>query len=586
MWGSITLLTFGAIHWGNPTQWYRPYHFDPYSDFWRVEFTSMVEADNGDILLAGTTENGYEEDIACMRIDSRGNIIWKKTYNQWYPQETQDIIQLETNRFLLICNNEPYHEHQAWLFCIDGQGNHIWNNTLGEPNRTLATAGVSCPEGGALIVGQNSIANVSGYNYWGVRVDSTGNVLWNTSLIENGDFFIKDVVRAHDGSFVATGTAYVYPRENYNRHMFAVRINSTGAILWNQTFGEDYSETFAITQGADETLLIAGKGRYYPGLLINLNLDGTFNWNRTILDSTRIHSLVPLPTGYLCIGDGYARVSTSTLWVGQVDFYGSLLWSWEIGDGNPVNSHYQGLESQTGGFLLLSGEYWSNLLVRISDPPRNDTLLYYTGFGVLLILLVILIIFTIILIRYHSNQENSPNSWIRKPTVPLAYTLGLYCYTLSSWLSSTIMPLLYFSTPIYPNFNQNVHYITIFPFDPDSPWRFGDIVFLGPTAILPIIIGMLTFALLQSALLYLEIQGEKRKPSSYRLKGTSIFTILDLIFVVSFGFLINMILPWLIVPFFMGILLIGFYPKYLLIRRWTPQPCHTIGSKTFHGRSA
>lgn len=569
MWGSITLLTFGAIQWDNPTQWYQPYRFDPYSDVWQAEFTSMVEADNGDILLAGTT-NHLRGDLACMRVDSRGNIIWNKTYPLFWYQYARDLIRLEANRYLLIGEIELYHNSRAWLYCIDGQGNFVWNKTVGEPGMTSAYAGVTCPDGGAFIVGRISVANVSGYNFWGIRIDSAGNILWNTSILENRGIYVKDVIQCHDGSFVVAGTSYV--SQSTLSHIFAARINSTGAILWNQTFGEDYSGAYAVTQGSDDSLLLAGEGPYIYATLINLNLDGTFNWNRTILDSYCISSLVPLPNGCLCIGGGYASHSTSTLWVGHVDLNGNLLWSWEVGDDNPSYAHYQGLESQTSGFLLLSGFSRSNLLVRTSNPPRNDTLLYYVGCGAFLILLIILIIVTSILIRYHSNKKKTPISRNRSPIAPLSYTVGLYGYTLFSWLYLTLYPLFHYSAPVYPNFERYFRspiYLGFIQFPIN--WSYGDVIFFGLTAVPPIILGMLTFAILQSALFYLETKSENYRPSSNRQRGTSKFIILDILFVIFFALLMGLFLPWLILPFFMGILLVGFYPKYFLMCRWTPR---------------
>ena len=242
-----------------------------------------------------------------------------------------------------------------------------------------------------------------------------------------------------------------------------------------------------------------------------------------------------------------------------MDLNGNLQWSWEVGDGNGYYAHYQGLESQTSGFLLLSGDSQSNLLVRISNPPRNDTLHYNINYGGFLILLVVLVVVTSILIYYQSNQTNSSINSDRNPTNLLLFTLYLYGFTLFLWLNQFRTPLQVY--PDYGLYSQNYY----------LGWGFDDVLFLGSAVYLPIILGMLTFAALQSAIFYLETRGAKSKLGNYRLKGHSVFSIFEILFAVLFSLLLTILLPWVMLPFLLGILLIGFYPKYLLMRLWVPK---------------
>jgi hypothetical protein len=106
-----------------------------------------------------------------VKFDQLGNKIWDKRFGGNSNEYCRHIIETSDNCFLLIGNSDSFNfsdssgvnpdYNDAWIIKIDGTGNALWDRLYGGNNQfDVATSGIKFRTGGFLILGHsNSSAN-------------------------------------------------------------------------------------------------------------------------------------------------------------------------------------------------------------------------------------------------------------------------------------------------------------------------------------------------------------------------------------------------------------------------------------------
>ncbi|SFV70950.1 hypothetical protein MNB_SM-5-1524 [hydrothermal vent metagenome] len=81
---------------------------------------SATEADDGSLLILGTTEYKNKRDITLIRLTENGDTIWFKEFNSTQPLQAHKIIKLRDGNFLLsLATNNNYNKEQVHLIKFD-----------------------------------------------------------------------------------------------------------------------------------------------------------------------------------------------------------------------------------------------------------------------------------------------------------------------------------------------------------------------------------------------------------------------------------------------------------------------------------
>jgi hypothetical protein len=144
------------------------------------ECWSLIKT-NDNCFLAGGFSRGVggdrsqsslaNRDLWIVKFDQLGNKIWDKRFGGNSNEYCRHIIETSDNCFLLIGNSDSYNfsdssgvnpdYNDAWIIKIDGTGNALWDRLYGGNNQfDVATSGIKFRTGGFLILGHsNSSAN-------------------------------------------------------------------------------------------------------------------------------------------------------------------------------------------------------------------------------------------------------------------------------------------------------------------------------------------------------------------------------------------------------------------------------------------
>lgn len=201
------------------------------------EALSIVNSSDGGYVMAGltTSNNGDVSgnhgntgtfDAWVVKLSKEGNLIWQKTLGGTAYDAILSIIRSGDNGYVLAgmtrSNNGDVSgnhggERDAWVLKLDESGNLIWQKTLGGSGVDMAASIVTNLDGGYTMAGFTSSNNgdVSGkhgasnsYDAWVVKLEKNGTKVWQKALGGSMDDNASSILTRADGSYVMAGVTY------------------------------------------------------------------------------------------------------------------------------------------------------------------------------------------------------------------------------------------------------------------------------------------------------------------------------------------------------------------------------------------
>ncbi len=352
---------------------------------------SLISAEDGGFVLAGSTPhaaNGLGVQFLLMRLDSKGNNIWSRTYGG--GGGARALVKASDGGYTLAGTTSPVAGTvRACLVHADSNGNELWNRTYGETNDDEAVALVEATGGGYAFAGSTR------RDFWLVRTDSNGNVVWSRTFGGAGSEQAYALVQTKDGGFALAGTTDSYGAGLDD--VWLVRTDSNGDLLWNITYGGGmYEEARALVQTSDGDFAIAGSRDYFgvngsDFWLVRTDANGALLWNRTYGGRGSDEALILVQTGdggFAIAGDTTSfGAGLTDSWLVRTDFSGIMLWNKTYG-GVGTEIAYAVIQTGSGGFALAgctdswgAGNYDSWLLQ--TDARGNVLTLFQVGLALI-----------------------------------------------------------------------------------------------------------------------------------------------------------------------------------------------------------
>ncbi len=224
--------------------------------------------DNNLILLATTgSEDGDVSDyyglgdLHIIKSDIAGNIIWSKTYGGNLTDEGGDMVLTDDSGFL-ICGYSFSHQEPEmlrmdgllWLLKLDSDGNKQWEKFYGGKGKDSGNSITKTSDGGYAIAGvsYSSDGDVPGNSgnsdYWVIKVDKDGNLLWSKNYGGAGSDWAHSIVGLPDGDMIVAGvtgseggTGDVSTSHGAG-DIWLIRLDKDGNLLWEKSYGGSFSE--------------------------------------------------------------------------------------------------------------------------------------------------------------------------------------------------------------------------------------------------------------------------------------------------------------------------------------------------------
>ena len=264
---------------------------------------SVIQTNDGGYALAGYTASfgAVLIDFWLVKTDSAGNLVWSQTYGGANFDEAYSMIQTSDGGYALAGYTESFGAGAAdfWLVKTDSAGNLVWSRTYGGANGDVAYSVIQTSDGGYALACMTASFGAGWSDFWLVKTDSTGNMIWSQTYGGANDDVAYSVIQTNDGGYALAGftksfgaggqdfwLVKVAPEVQYEHDVivtdivlsktvvgqgYSLNINVTAA---NQ--GE-YTETFNVTLYANTTEIETREITLTNGTSTTL----TFTWNTT-----------------------------------------------------------------------------------------------------------------------------------------------------------------------------------------------------------------------------------------------------------------------------------------------------------------
>ncbi|WP_052158309.1 hypothetical protein [Lacinutrix jangbogonensis] len=188
---------------------------------------SIVQTeDNGFIIVGGSdsmdtdiSNNIGSYDFWVLKISATGAIVWEKSYGGEEIDEAWSIVKSGDGNYIIagdtrsntvnVSNNIGAAD--VWLIKISPTGELLWEKTIGGTGFDVARDISATQDGGFLLAGSSrsndvDVSENKGQNdAWAVKVDSNGNIEWETSIGGTNIDFAYGITELNNKKVVVIG---------------------------------------------------------------------------------------------------------------------------------------------------------------------------------------------------------------------------------------------------------------------------------------------------------------------------------------------------------------------------------------------
>lgn len=245
---------------GNP-EWSKVYGGSDYDYCY-----AACNAFGGGYMLAGNTRstdgdvtfNHGLTDAWLIKTDTLGNIQWQKTYGGSSYDGILDILPTTDGKYLLVCwanssDGDVSGHHGAlysdyWLVKIDTAGAILWQHCYGSNAMDGPFSALETKNGDFVVAGytEGFDGDVTAYHggvtdFWVIRMDSAGNLLWEKCLGGSGEDDGYAITEGPGQGFLVAGATDSDDDMVTGFHgwedVWVVALDSLGSLLWERTYG-------------------------------------------------------------------------------------------------------------------------------------------------------------------------------------------------------------------------------------------------------------------------------------------------------------------------------------------------------------
>jgi len=281
-------------------------------------------------------------------------------------------------------------DYDYWVVKLSTTGVIEWQKSLGGSGEDRGYSIQQTTDGGYIVAGQSAstngdvTGNHGGNDYWVVKLSSTGSIIWQKSLGGTGSDVGRSIQQTTDGGYIVAGTSNSIDGDVTGNHgdfdYWVVKLSSTGAIIWQKTLGGTGSDNaYSIRQTTDGGYVVAGTSNSNDGdvtgnhgdfdyWIVKLSSTGSIIWQKSLGGSGidwATSSQQTTDGGYIVIGgsnsidgDITASLGINDYWVVKLSSTGSITWQKSLGGSR--NDVGWSIQQRTDGGFIIAGTSDSN----------------------------------------------------------------------------------------------------------------------------------------------------------------------------------------------------------------------------------
>jgi outer membrane protein assembly factor BamB len=236
---------------------------------------------DGGYVIAGTTEKGADTSGFLMRIDTSGQVVWRRWLSGSGVGRFCDICLTEDGNLLAVgCTSAtPGGTRNIWMVCADPEGNTAWEAIHEDPGHQIAHAVV-------LLEGEGfALSGSDGSSVFLLLTDSFGTRVSKTLHDMGGVDMARGLRRLDSDGFLAWGSTVASSRMPSALFML---FDQSGQLAWNMSWTtggvETCTQAISIPTGGYVFLCHSNSPDRvgFVSVLLRLDSRGETLWEKTI----------------------------------------------------------------------------------------------------------------------------------------------------------------------------------------------------------------------------------------------------------------------------------------------------------------
>jgi len=306
--------------------------------------SSIQQTSDGGYIVAGSTESfgAGGKDFWVLKLDSNGTVMWQKTYGGSSYDGAYSIQQTQDGGYIVAGSFGG----DAWVLKLNSSGNVQWQKTYGGSSYDFAHSIQQTEDGGYIVAGETESFGAGGYDFWVLKLDSSGNVEWQKTYGGNTDDYnyTQSIQQTSDGGYIMAGETYSFGVGWPD--FWVLKVDSSSNVEWQKTYGgSEWDRAHSIQQTSDGGYIVAGCTESFgagwdDSWVLKLDQSGNVLWQKTYGDGSYDHASSIQQTsdgGYIVAGDTESfGAGWSDAWVLKLDSSGGIPECPLIGDSNAI----------------------------------------------------------------------------------------------------------------------------------------------------------------------------------------------------------------------------------------------------------
>jgi len=285
-------------------------------------YSIVQTSDTGFALVGGSKSFGAGDfDLWLVKTDPFGKIQWNKTYGGIWEDCGYSLIETYGGGFALAGWTASFGlgSGDFWLIKTDNKGDVEWNKTFGGLYYEAASSVQQTVDGGFALCGSTYSYGSGGSDIWLVKTDHLGYAQWNKTYGGTGEDYGYSLERTTDNGFAIAGSTSSFGAGIYD--FWLIRTDGLGNVIWSKTYGgKGYDEAWSVQQvsggfalaGWTESLGAGGSDCWLIKTDTFGNMQSSVSWGGSNYDYA--YSLAQM------MGGGYAIAGkTSSFGAGSYD---------------------------------------------------------------------------------------------------------------------------------------------------------------------------------------------------------------------------------------------------------------------------
>jgi hypothetical protein len=249
---------------------------------------------DGGYMLAGTSfsDEGFDKkeqskggsDYWIIKLNAKGGEEWQKTYGGSGHDDLVSILQTRDGGYILGGSSSSgigYDKSDInignsdyWIIKVDNKGTIEWQKTFGGIYSEFLRSIQLTHDGGYIIGGYsnspesgNKFAanNGEGGDYWILKLDTQGEVLWQQTIGGDKDDQLYAVLQTKDEGYLLAGSSNSDATNTKNKgnqsgtDFWVLKLDALATIIWQETYNFGKSDVLtSVTENEDGSFLISG----------------------------------------------------------------------------------------------------------------------------------------------------------------------------------------------------------------------------------------------------------------------------------------------------------------------------------------